>query len=195
MKCRVHKKQIIEIGDPPKVFAGIMGFNNLPDSEQRKYGWFPFEGDDEPDHDPRTQSVRWDVEFGDVVRSRARVVDLTEDERAHVLAERREALLSELAALRWEHQTAGVEYAGVRLHTDPSSVMALRMAAQEGEGDLWKGMDSQWITLSPGGLLEASQRATTHVRDCFAREAELAHAIRKADHDALDELDMTQGWP
>ena len=194
MKAHTQNGKVVKVCDPPKVFAGIMGFNNLSDEEHRKYGWFPFEADEEPEHDPRTEKVVRRIEMGDVVRSLATVEPLTQSEAAHILIERRQAILEDLAAYRWERQTQGYEVDGVTIHTDPQSVILLRQAAEDGVGQNWKGMNG-WVPLSAQELDGVASEVVAHVRSCFAREAELAESIMAADHAALDAMDLKQGWP
>jgi hypothetical protein len=181
-------------GPLPKAWRNLSGFDKLPADELARHGWYPFQGDPEPRCDPhREKVVRRLTLDGGVVRARCEVVALTEAERIHRLGERRRALLAELPAIRFRHETGGVVFDGIPLHTDRESQATLALAALQGAEERWKGLDGRWYAITPERLQAAAQAVMAHKRACFAREEALADAIRQADD--LDTIDLEEGWP
>jgi len=101
-----------------------------------------------------------------------------------------------IAARRYAAETAGIEFAGMRVETDDRSKLLINGAALEAMLDT--GYVMQWKT--PAGFVElggaqvlaVARAVRAHVQTCFDREAELLDAL-EAGTFAPDMLD--QGWP
>jgi hypothetical protein len=116
------------------------------------------------------------------------------------LAELRAARLAELAAKRWAVETAGIVVAGHVVRTDRESQAlisgAYQLAAVEPEAVTRFKASSGWVDLSGAEVQAVALAVARHVRQCFAREAELAAAVEAAEDEAeLDAIDLTDGWP
>lgn len=184
-------------GPLPKAWRNITGFDKLPAAELARHGWHPWQVVPVPEVDPRTHKIVSTVEVADgAARPRHEVVALSRGERHHLMAEERRAKLAALAGVRWRHETAGIDFEGIPLHTDRQSRAELALAAQEGDGESWKAADGRWYDLDAERLQAASRAVRAHKRACFAHEEALATAIRAADSiEALDEIDLEDGWP
>jgi len=184
-------------GPLPKAWRNLSGFDKLPADELARHGWYPFQGDPEPRCDPhREKVVRRLTLDGGVVRARCEVVALTEAERIHRLGERRREILAELPAIRFRHETGGVVFDGIPLHTDRESQVTIALTALQGTAERWKGSDGKWYDLDSERLAEAAAAVIQHKRACFAREEALASEIRQVDRlEALEAIDLEEGWP
>ncbi len=108
--------------------------------------------------------------------------------------------LADLAAVRWQHQNAGVVVDGVPLRTDRESMADLRLIADRAAGDfpLSYKAESGFVTLaSKEQATRYADAQKAHVQACFEREAVLAERITACQGDAekLAALDLEDGWP
>ena len=187
-------------GEPqalPKAWGSVSGFDKLPARDLARHGWYPWEEVEAPAVDERTHKVVTVADVsGGVARPRHEVVPLTDAECRHELTKARRAALKRLAEIRWKHETGGIDFKGIPLHSDRESYTAIKLAALEGREERWKGADGHWYELSPDRLQEAAAAVSRHRRDCFAREEELSDKLRAADNvEALDSIDLEAGWP
>lgn len=184
-------------GPLPKTWRNITGFDKLAAAELARHGWHPWQPVPAPEVDPRTHKVASTIEVADgTARPRHAVVALSRGERHHLMAERRREMLAELAGVRWRHETAGIDFDGTPLHTDRESQATLALVAMKGRAERWKGADGKWRAMDAERLQAADQAVEDHKRACFAHEEALADAIRATDSiEALDEIDLEEGWP
>ncbi len=191
--------QILEGPGPlPKSYRQLSGFDKLPAEELRRYGWYPYEDRPAPVVDRRSHKLVTRLTIGDdgVARPEHEVVALSGGERHHLLAEGRRARLAALAAARWRHETAGIVFGGIPLHTGRESQATLALAALQGGAERWKGADGKWYDMDAERLQAAAQAVMAHKRACFAHEEALVQAIRAADSiESLDDIDLEAGWP
>ncbi len=113
-----------------------------------------------------------------------------------------EQALSELAAIRWQHEVAGCDVillgrsAPVRVATDRESqgkignALLAVIADLWVDGTAWKMADGEFVELTAADARAMALTAQIHVAACFAHEADLAAAIT---HDPA--TDLTTGWP
>lgn len=108
----------------------------------------------------------------------------------------RQALVSSIAARRYEAEVGGITLSGVHIDTDDRSKLLINGAALEATIDPAYAM--QWKT--PGGFVELTgeqvigiaRAVRAHVQACFDREAELLAAL---DAGTLTAAMLNEGWP
>ena len=113
------------------------------------------------------------------------VVDYSPDEVAGILAAAKERKRSEIAAARWEAETAGIDVNGFTVRTDRESQALITGAALQAIVDYdyecrWKTSDG-FVHLSAEQIKYIAQIVRLHVQLCFDREAELCGLIDKAE--------------
>jgi hypothetical protein len=118
------------------------------------------------------------------------IVDKTEQELEALKNQR----LSELAALRYEHETAGITVNGANIKTDRESQAMITGAFNSIQISPsvvidWK-CENEWIQLDYDSIAFIAKSVGAHVQACFTREKELAALI-----DIDVETDITTGWP
>lgn len=101
------------------------------------------------------------------------------------LDECRAAKRSEIAAARWEAETAGVEIDGIVVKTDRESQALITGAALKGMQDntyscRWK-TESGFVELTSLQISAVADAVRVHVQSCFDREAELLPLIEAAE--------------
>lgn len=117
------------------------------------------------------------------------------------LEEAKQSLLAELAAKRWDRETAGVTVEGMPIKTDRESQALLTTVYFKAKLDpnftvVWKAAPGVHVPVTGTQLVEVGDVAFAHVQACFAREAELADLITGVvDHSALDAIDIDEDWP
>ncbi|NIJ07253.1 hypothetical protein FHS31_000849 [Sphingomonas vulcanisoli] len=141
------------------------------------------------------------------VAADATQADLTAAIRANFpsqsLANRKERMLADLAALRWtKMQTCAF---GSRSSIDASDTTASRIAETvvllqaTGQGSAtiqWKFGVGDFQTMTLTDLVGYGGTIAAHWQLCFANEETLDTRINGAeDHIALDDIDITTGWP
>ena len=105
------------------------------------------------------------------------VLDYSPDEVAGILEAARERKRSEIAAARWEAETAGIDVNGFTVRTDRESQALITGAALQAIVDYdyecrWKTSDG-FVHLSAEQIKYIAQIVRLHVQSCFDREAEL----------------------
>lgn len=110
--------------------------------------------------------------------------------------------LADLAAYRWERETAGVYFqaSGAQspslFPTDRDSKMSMTGAVvtvQIGgwvDGTVWKTADGSFVPMTAQDVKNLGAKASAYVAQCFAREAALTAEIK-----AGGSPDITTGWP
>jgi hypothetical protein len=91
---------------------------------------------------------------------------------------------AEIAAARWEAETAGIDVNGFTVRTDRESQALITGAALKAMQDStyscrWKGVGG-FIELTAPQILAIADAVRSHVQSCFDREAELCGLIDKA---------------
>ena len=182
----------------PQAQPGISGFSKLSRRELAKHGWYPWREVPAPAHDPRKErlvsEVAIDTEgFAHPVHT---LRALSDTELRESLERARAEKIAQLAAFRYQAETAGVIWRGHRFASDRESVSAVSIAALQGHAQRWKCADGQWVRLDAEALQALAEVLADHRRCCFAREADLHDLIVEAkDFDALDAVELEAGWP
>jgi hypothetical protein len=101
-----------------------------------------------------------------------------------VLQDAQDSKKAEIAAARWEAETAGIDVNGFTVRTDRESQALITGAALKAMQDSeyscrWKGV-SGFIELTAPQILAIADAVRAHVQSCFDREAELCGLIDKA---------------
>lgn len=106
----------------------------------------------------------------------------------------------ELAALRYQHETAGITLNGMTIETDRQSQSLITGAwsfSQLNPAALidWKGVTG-WVQIDAAAISAIAGAVATHVQACFSNERVLSEAIAAATTvEALNAIDLTVGWP
>jgi hypothetical protein len=113
------------------------------------------------------------------------VLDYSPDEVAGILDAARERKRSEIAAARFEAETAGIDVNGFTVRTDRESQALITGAALQAIVDYdyecrWKTSEG-FVHLSAEQIKYIAQLVRSHVQSCFDREAELCGLIDKAE--------------
>ncbi len=115
------------------------------------------------------------------------VLDCSPDEAAGILEAARERKRSEIAAARWEAETAGID--GIRTDRESQSLItgaALKAMQDSAYSCRWK-TESGFVELTSLQISAVADAVRTHVQACFDREAELVALIEAAT--SPEELD------
>lgn len=109
--------------------------------------------------------------------------------------------LNQLAALRWEKETAGTTFNSMSFATDPISqtkyVGAVVAAQMSPLLTLkWKLSDGTFVDFDAASITQVAMAVRAHIQACFDKEAEYIELINLAvDQTELDAIDITVGWP
>lgn len=116
------------------------------------------------------------------------------------LESERADLRARATALRWVHETGGIEVEGVQVATgldDQNRISTVLTAGQLGDiAEVDFKAASGWVLLSLSQIQTIAGAITSHVQACFSAE--------RAHHEAIDALpdlaaaqayDVTVGWP
>lgn len=118
-----------------------------------------------------------------------------------VPARTKAALLSDVAAKRWQVETGGIVIAGHPIATDRESVSQLNGSYGSLKNGLiadtpWKAADGSFTLVTLTELEPIAQGVAAHVRSCFAAEQAHVEAIEALYTQAeLDAYDINTGWP
>lgn len=112
------------------------------------------------------------------------VLDYSPDEVAGILESAKERKRSEIAAARFDAETAGIDVNGFTVRTDRESQALITGAALQAIVDYdyecrWKTSEG-FVHLSAEQIKYIAQLVRSHVQSCFDREAELCGLIDKA---------------
>lgn len=113
------------------------------------------------------------------------VLDYSPDEVAGILEAARERKRSEIAAARWEAETAGIDVSGFTVRTDRESQALVTGAALKAMQDSeyscrWK-TESGFVELTSLQISAVADAVRAHVQACFDHEAELLTLIEAAE--------------
>jgi hypothetical protein len=92
---------------------------------------------------------------------------------------------SQIAVVRWEHETGGTMWNGHKVRTDRESQSLVMHAMVLGQPVRWKFADS-WADMTPQDMQSLVATVAQHVEACFRREEELQQDPTQ---------DITSGWP
>lgn len=109
--------------------------------------------------------------------------------------------LAQLAAYRYQKETAGITVNGTQIKTDRESQGAIAssyLSLKDGilNGISWKGKNG-WVSLTLPQARGIAQAVAIHVQGCFQRERELTDALQAIVDNpvAVAAYDITTGWP
>ena len=113
------------------------------------------------------------------------VLDYSPDDAAGILEAARERKRGEIAAARFEAETAGIDVNGFAVRTDRESQALITGAALQAIVDYdyecrWKTSEG-FVHLSSEQIKYIAQLVRSHVQSCFDREAELLPLIEAAE--------------
>ena len=113
------------------------------------------------------------------------VLDYSPEEVAGILEAAKERKRSEIAAARWEAETAGIDVNGFTVRSDRESQALITGAALKAMQDStyscrWK-TESGFVELTAPQILAIADAVRAHVQSCFDREAELVALIEAAE--------------
>ena len=109
------------------------------------------------------------------------VLDHSPDEVAGILEAAKSAKRAEIAAARFEAETAGID--GIKTDRESQALItgAALKAMQDSEYSCrWKGVDG-FVELTSPQILAIADAVRSHVQSCFDREAELLPLIEAAE--------------
>lgn len=101
-----------------------------------------------------------------------------------------------IAAERYEHETAGIVFDGMRVKTDDRSknliyLKAFRVMRNPNEEFRWKTPEG-FVDLQANQLLAIADAVSDHVQQCINREDELLKALAEGTY--ADSM-LKEGWP
>jgi len=108
--------------------------------------------------------------------------------------------LSDLAALRYQHETAGITLNGMTIETDRQSQALITGAwsfSQLNPAVLidWKGANG-WVQIDAATITAIAGAVAAHVQSCFSAERIHAEAIDSLEtEEDIGQYDLTTGWP
>lgn len=108
--------------------------------------------------------------------------------------------LAELAAIRYQHETAGITLNGSTIKTDRESQALVNGAYSYSllNPSLlvdWKAENS-WVLLSAQAIAGIAGAVAAHVQACFSNEKDIADAINDVeDASELSAINLESGWP
>lgn len=167
-------------------------FDEPPVLAATKGRWLP---DSPPAYNPMTHALA--VVTPVLPGATAIPYTLTLRQPADVLADK----LAQLAAYRYEKETAGITVNGTQIKTDRESQGAIAssyLSLKDGilNGVRWKGKNG-WVSLTLPQARGIAQAVAEHVQACFQRESELTDALLAIVDNpvAVANYDITKGWP
>jgi hypothetical protein len=116
------------------------------------------------------------------------------------LSQVKQTKLADLAALRWQKETAGITVNGAHIATDDRSranLIAVRIKVKESAAYTvnWK-TDTGFVTLTAAQIIAIADAVAFHIQECFDNEADHATAIEAlTDVQTAIAYDFTTGWP
>jgi hypothetical protein len=116
------------------------------------------------------------------------------------LTEMQAQRLAELAALRYEKETAGIILNGATIETNRESQALINGAWSYSQLNPtvlidWKA-ESGWIQIDAATIAGIAGAVAAHVQACFSNERTLSEAINAAETvAAVQAIDLTIGWP
>jgi len=113
------------------------------------------------------------------------VLDYSPEEAAVILEAAKEHKQSEIAAARYEAETAGIDVNGFTVRTDRESQALITGAALAAFADpdytcQWK-TEAGFVSLDSVQIKAVAQAVRAHVQSCFDREADWVRQIKDAE--------------
>ncbi len=159
-----------------------------------EFGLYPIIGS-EPSYNPQTQRVS-----GPTYQFTGEAVERIYTVETIPLSEVQAQRLAELAAIRYQHETAGITLSGMTIETDRESQALITGAwsfSQLNPAVLidWKATTG-WIQIDAATIAGIAGAVAAHVQACFSAERAHAEAIAALETvDAVAGYDLTTGWP
>ena len=135
------------------------------------------------------------------------LTELTPEEEAEYLAAQvvslddvKSAKMADLAALRYQHETAGIAINDIFIKTDLESQAKITGAWSFSQLNPavrvnWKSAYG-WIQMDATDIAAIAGAVATHVQACFSNERVHAEAIAALEtSEAVAAYDLTTGWP
>ncbi|WP_312964632.1 DUF4376 domain-containing protein [Stutzerimonas kunmingensis] len=112
------------------------------------------------------------------------------------MAARRQRLIQQIAARRWQAEVAGIDVGGMHIDTGRDSQALITGATVQAMLDpnyslRWKTV-AGFVDLTAEQIIGVATAARAHVQACFSREAELLDALAAGTF--TPEM-LEQGWP
>ena len=110
-------------------------------------------------------------------------------------------LKTDLAPIRWNHATGGINVAGFEIDTNTDSQLlisgAVSLAMVKPETIFKFKTKTGFVDLTSQLMLYIGASVGTHIQMCYAHEAALAAMLDEIanDREALLTFDLEQGWP
>lgn len=174
--------------------------NEITDEDRAEFGMIPTVTETpefNPEHTICTMNPYEAWVVTDVATATYTLTDRNVDDR-------KEELLSRLAAKRWEVETGGIKINGSSIRTDEvgqgkiTGALALMDKAPGLSSIDWEGQPGVWVTLDKATLEAIGVAVGMHVQACFSRARVISEAIQEAsNHDELDDAqaEIETGWP
>lgn len=160
--------------------------SELSAAQLAEIGVYPVVGTP-PEHDPNTQRLVGPTLAldGDHVAATWKVESLSAEEIAAVLDAAKERKRGEIAAARFEAETAGIDVNGFTVRTDRESQALITGAALQAIVDYdyecrWKTSEG-FVHLSAEQIKYIAQAVRAHVQSCFDHESELVALVDAAE--------------
>lgn len=166
-----------------------------PDADLTEYG-YPFVIDDPQPETTAAQTTTLGAPYDDNGTWR-RSWTLTERPIDEVRADRKE----ELAALRYEKETAGITVGGAPIRTDRTSQALINGAYSYSLLNPavvidWKTTSGIWVQIDAPTIAAIAGAAAAHVQACFSAEKVHAQALDGlATAAEVAAYDLNTGWP
>lgn len=112
------------------------------------------------------------------------------------LEEAKQQLRERATALRWQHETGGIDIGGVRVLTGTEDQNRIASALIGAPATLDFKSESGWVTLTLAELQGIAAAITAHVQACFSAERVHHEAIDALETlEEVQEYDIETGWP
>ena len=126
------------------------------------------------------------------------VLDYSADEVAGILEAAKERKRSEIAAARWEAETAGIDVNGFTVRTDRESQALLTGAFVSITSGLvpdveWK-LKAGWMTVEAADIAVVAAAVAAHVRKTFAVERAVWEQIEALANEDIEGFDVLAAW-
>ena len=115
---------------------------------------------------------------------------------AVTLDDAKRQLRERASALRWQHETGGIDIGGVRVLTGTEDQNRIASALIGAPATLDFKSESGWVTLTLAELQGIAAAIAAHVQACFSTERVHHEAIDLLEtREDIDTYDVESGWP
>ena len=115
---------------------------------------------------------------------------------ALTLEELKQQLRERATALRWQHETGGIDIGGGRVLTGIEDQNRIATALIGAPATLDFKAESGWVTLTLAELQGIAAAIAAHVQACFSTERAHHEAIDLLEtREDIDTYDVESGWP